>query len=571
MNESEFRLAQLHQIPVFALQKHFVDISQTHEQAETLLNVIQDVLGKEPRMLDRAIGRLSRAELNKIIDASPELLTDDDLCVLFEAYRYGVSPSFCIYQLTSIDLSRVTDIDELECRIETYFKNIDPVQDSELALAGITLNSLSPLPEQGGILEANYHYLKRLDYIDACLIAVSTYETKFGFFWINLSEGYAIVQRRSKDVLKYLRNGIERSLGTGLVELVISEELQKELPFLDPEKIQLGLFKDSDPESENFPTVKVTNSARHNRQFEKLRETYPEMPQANYGDTAVNGKRTTISVYARGVLKAYGRFTATQIRHWCFESVGQIVDALTRFHRQQAELIATLNIDDASEYSRLSCNLQKDLVKQLVSTLVAFKKLPGIGVFPLNVSPLFVAATFGDLVKVQIPFFCQDVACEVGHYFVCPTCGNRNVTIVERDGWIVDCENHPMFPLNAPLPLVGECDNLYHYSLDTTDISGTIEIFLGRKLEGIIQDLINNIGLDDCLVDFNKEFIYISGTNVVYHPNRDKAFGAQGDSLTKNIYGDNYEDVLIAHSPGSGVGRRASGHHAGSADGGGSR
>ena len=181
MKESELRLAQLHQIPVFALQKHFVDLSNTQEHAETLLDVIQGVLGKEPRILDGAIGRLSRAELKKIIDASPELLSDADIGILFEAYRYGISPSFCIYQLTSIDSSLVKDIDELERKLETYFQNIDPVTDSELTIAGLTLNSLSLLPEHGGILEANYRYLKRLDYIDANLIAISTYETKFGF------------------------------------------------------------------------------------------------------------------------------------------------------------------------------------------------------------------------------------------------------------------------------------------------------------------------------------------------------------------------------------------------------
>ena len=386
--------------------------------------------------------------------------------------------------------------------------------------------------------------------------------------WINLLAGYAIVQRRTKDVLRYLVDGIERSLGTRLVELVISDELQKEIPFLDPEKIQLGVFKDPNPNSDNFSSLKVTNSARHNRQFERLREAFPEMPQANYRDTAVGDKKTTISVYERGVLKAYGRFTTTQIRHWCFESVGQIVDVLTRFHCQQAEFVATLDLDDAREYSRLSCNLQKDLVKRLVSTLVAFKKLPGIGVFPLNVSPLFLAATFGDLVKVQIPFSCQDAACEVGHYFVCPTCGNRNLIIDNGDSWIVNCDNHPMFRLNIPLPLLGECDNQYRYSLDTSDINGKIEIFLGRKLEGIIQDVVNSIGLDVCPVDFDKDLIYISGTNVIYHPNRDKDFGAQDETLTKNVYGDNYEDVQISHSPGSGVGKRASGHHSGSADGG---
>ena len=564
MSDLELRLSQLHQIPVFALQDRFVEISLMDGNEAKLIELFHRILDKEPRKLDSAIRRLTRAQLTMLIDASPELFTDADIRALFEEYRYGTSPSFYLYQLTAVDPSRLEDLDQLKCRIKHQFDHVGADDETELSIGELNLNSLYSFPEQAGILEANYRYLQRLGYVDANQRAISTYQTLYGFFWINHVEGYAIVHGRTKQILKYVRTAIERALGICLVELVVSEQLQIELPFLDPEKIQLGIFRDPDPTSNNFSSVKVTNSSRHNKQFERLRAAYPEMPQANYADTAVGDKRTTISIYDKGLFKVFGRFTAAQIRNWCLASLRQVVTTLTRFHDKQADFIAALNLEQTDEFNRLGCNIQKDHLKHIVATTVAFKKMPGIGVYPLTGSPLQIAAIFGDLVTVQIPFPCQDVSCEEGHYFVCPICTNRHLRIVHGRDWIVHCTEHPIFPLNLHLPLKGECEKLQHYSLDSAEIESTIEIFLGRKLLGIIQDVINSSKIQDCSVDFDQEIIYISGRSYVYHQNRSKVFGRQGDTLVQNIYGGNYSNVRISDSPGTGVGTHAQGQHGGS-------
>lgn len=561
MSDQKLRLSQLHQIPVFALQGRFLELCHDQGNTEKLRDLFAVVLEIEPRKLESAIRKLTRAQLTKLIDAAPDLFTYADIRTLFEEYRYGVSPSFYVYQVTSIDSSRLEDRDQLKRRFDHQFALLGADQDAEPAIKELTLNSLDSLPELGGILEGNYRFLQRLGYIDAKQRAVSTFQTLYGFFWINGVQRYAIVHGRTREVLKYLCAAIEKALGICLVELVISKQLQKELPFLDPEKIQLGVFRDPDPDSDNFPSIKVHNSERHGRQFEDLLDTYPEMPQANYGDTSVGNKRTTISITEKGLFRVYGRFTAAQLRAWWIETLSQVVNTLSRYHSRQEDYIAALNLEQTEEFERLSCDTQKHHLMQIVMTLVAFKQMPGIGVYPLRESPLQLAASFGDLVKVQIPFPCKDVTCEEGHYFVCPTCNNRHLTIENRDDWTIKCSKHPMFPLNLELPLIGECDKLHAYSLDSKDIESMIEVFFGRKVLGIVQNAINNSGIQDCHINFDKEIIYVHGTSLVYHPNRSRAFGRHNDTVTNNIYNNNYSDVKITDSPGSGVGTHAHGQH----------
>ena len=559
MSDHELRLSHLLQIPVFALQDRILELSRSNVNASKLQELFRDVLNKEPRILKSAIRNLTRYQLTLLISADLDLITDADIITLFEAYRYGVSPSFYTYQMSAADASPFTDVDQLKCRISNQFDSFDSQNDNEVPFRQLNLMSLSPVVEGPGTVEANYRYLQQLDYIDAQQRAVSTYQTLYGFFWISFAERYVVIHARSK-LLKYLRTAIEKALGASLTEMVISEQLQNELPFLDPEKIKLGIFTDSDPMSENFQFVKVKSSTRHQKQFDMLRNAYPEMKQANYADTQVGNKRTTIAVSDKGLLRVYGRNEANQVRNWCLESVTQVVSAANFFFARQQEYINTFTLEHTDEFNRLNCDVQKHLLQNIVAALVSFKRMPGIGVFPLGVSSLQIASAFGDLVKIQIPFPCQDVNCEEGHYYVCPTCGNRNLTILNGERWTVSCSKHPLFPLELELPLQGDCEKSYSYSLEATELASTLEIFLGRKLLGIIKDVVMNNEIHDCSVDFDKEIIFISGGNYVYHPNRTKVFGLQSDTRGNNIY-NYYSDVTITESPGAGVGTHSSGQH----------
>jgi len=105
MSEPEIRLQQLQQIPVFALRQAVYQLLEDYQMEGLLHERFRTVLNRRPRNIKRAVQRLTREHLTRLIDACPEI-TDDHIRELFEEYRYGTNPLFYIYLFDTALLRR---------------------------------------------------------------------------------------------------------------------------------------------------------------------------------------------------------------------------------------------------------------------------------------------------------------------------------------------------------------------------------------------------------------------------------------------------------------------------------
>lgn len=123
----------------------------------------------------------------------------------------------------------------------------------------LALNDLGPLPRRPEVIEGNYRFQARLDYIDEDQNAVSTYQTLYGFFWLNSTEGYVIIHARNPGVLKALKHAIEEATDIHLTSLVISKQLKNALPFLLRESFRSGRLHDPDPGPDRFRWLTIAD------------------------------------------------------------------------------------------------------------------------------------------------------------------------------------------------------------------------------------------------------------------------------------------------------------------------
>ena len=158
MSDLELRTRQLQQIPVFALRRAVGELLDDPGMDSLIRVRLREVLGRRPRDLKRAIQRLTREQLTRLINACPEL-ADDEVQGLFEEYRYGVSPSFNIYLFNT---GRVPQgawqgfRPRFEAALEAFNK---PLDEGLARVRAVCLNDLTALPDRPEIMEGNYRFL----------------------------------------------------------------------------------------------------------------------------------------------------------------------------------------------------------------------------------------------------------------------------------------------------------------------------------------------------------------------------------------------------------------------------
>jgi hypothetical protein len=534
MSDSELRLAQLQQIPVFALQEVLAEFFlQSQELKEELSMRFHEVLGIRPKILESAIKKLTRDQLNRLIAACPEI-TATRIRELFEQYRYGINPSFHIYRHNGAKPTISNNLDELKARFRCEFaERIEDADEHLPTVKSLVLNSLDVVAEYPSILEGNYRFLKRLSYINEEQDAVSTYETSYGFFWINFAAGYVIIHSQKESILKAIRRSVEAATEMQLFSLQIPKELQKELTFLSPETMRVARLDSPNPNSNEFSSVTYRDENLHEKGFTNIADKYQEAPRTHYRETVEEDKQTTLVVFEKGSFTIYGKFTATQFRRWCISRMDEIMEVLTEFISDGEKYLSTLNLKQTREFRRLRSSKEKEFFLEIVKAFMLLKN-QSVGHYELSATPLEFAAAFSNLVHVQIRFSCSDDTCDEEGYLSCLTCGSRGLRIRMKNGsWNVECCHHRNTIWGFELPLVGACERLHPFAYDFDDIESRIEIFIGPKLQQLLQDVCSTY-LDDYFIDFDKETIYVSGRYFRYH--RSKIEVVPGNSPIQNVF-----------------------------------
>ena len=101
----------------------------------------------------------------KIVDSIAEF-TDSEIKELFEEYRYGQNLFFRVFRFNRGSANELHSVEPLRQRLEDAFRNIQVEDEATADTKSYKLNDLKALPGQPSIVEGNFRYLQRLDYID---------------------------------------------------------------------------------------------------------------------------------------------------------------------------------------------------------------------------------------------------------------------------------------------------------------------------------------------------------------------------------------------------------------------
>ena len=267
MNGPNLRMQLLQQIPVLAMRK-LIDV---HLDDPILGPAIRErcysVLHRNPRNFRRALQRLNREQLTALIASSLEI-SEEEINQQFEEHRYGISPSFNIYLFDPARLDR-TALTGFRERFEEALKVFNASREQGLpSIRRLALNDLGPLRDRPDVTEATYRFQSKLDYIDENEIAVSRYETLYGFFWLNASDGYAIIQARHPDVLKAMKEAIEEATRIHLAALVITKRFKNSLVFLQKEQMRSVKLHDPMPDSPSFRWLTISDDQLYAKNYQ---------------------------------------------------------------------------------------------------------------------------------------------------------------------------------------------------------------------------------------------------------------------------------------------------------------
>jgi hypothetical protein len=455
-----------------------------------------------------------------LINTCPEI---DDLEIdrLFEEYRYGANPSFSIYLFNS-NLVQRPDRLQIQTELQRAIGlSNESFQAEELPqVRNLAVDALYEIESHPDILEANYRYQKRLDFIDEQENPTSVYETQYGFFWVNTKTGYAIIQARDPGIHQALELAISEAAGIHLSNLIISKQFKSDLPFLLEGSLRSSRLHDPDPESDRFRWLAITDDDPYAKGYRTYEQSYPEVRNARYRVEIDAGKETSLSIqFDRGSLSLAGKLTATQFRSWTLLRLGEIIGVIQQYRNRPEIFVQTYDLRAAPELVRYTAS-QKDAIVGLISQLMNIKLDPGLGYRSTGSSPLEFASLLSSEVLVQYLMECQEPGCEMKGHFACGFCG-RGQFLVHRlvDGWQLECPDHRQHKWLVNIPIDGTCENGHPYRISLLDIEKNLEILPSDQLLHTIADLVN-LHLPNYAFSDQVEGFLIRGSTLFYYPNR---------------------------------------------------
>ena len=522
MNSADERTRLLQQIPVFALRQLLNETFAGEEGENTLKARLKAVLNRKPRLPRKAVMRLTRLELTQLINACPEI-EDASLVDLFERYRYGSHPSFYIY-LFDPELLKTTDPDELAEGISQVLtaeneELASETQDSLPRVRDITLNDFSKLPGAPEIFEGTYRFLSRLDYVDAEQNAISTYETLYGFFWINTSDGYVTIHARKPEVLNGVKHAIEQAGGIYLTALVISKQFKNALRFLERDRFRSSRLYEPDANAERFQRVTISDRHAYDKNYEKWENAYPEVRSTRYR-VQVGDRETTLTLRCdQGALSLAGRLQASEFRDWAIVSLREVMRVLNGLRTSPAEYVQTHRLRTVAEMLRYTV-AQRGEILALLSQVLTLKQAGGESL-QLEASPIELAISLRGLLRVQINVSCTEPDCDEESLITCPDCGGELFNLKRKDNALqLDCAATKRSHWSRILPFSIELECGHEFFLDDDSLSRQMELLPSAELLSAMAKLTNKY-LADYSFDVAKEGFFIRGSKLTYYPDKD--------------------------------------------------
>lgn len=544
MSEKQVRPWQINQIPVSELRDIIASLLSNEVENDEMLRRLSDCLDIAARTPRAAIRRLTRQQANRLILECPEI-TPERLDELYREYRYGMNPSFRVFifdrnlpNTLKLDAARLTKL------FTDYFEQLVDDTESWPTVRRLQLNGdVEHLDEKPDAMEGTYRFSQLLEYIMEDDDPEATYETKYGYFWINRSLGYVAIHGSNEKVVKTIRLAFETVTDIGLVGLLISKQFRSRLSFINRASISRTSLFGPDPSSGLPQSLIVRDPNLPSKGLEDYEKQFSGKRDETSRTDVDDNTDSPLVVKQNGTFRLKGKVPSKGFRAWCLRSLEEVMEVWEEFGESAESVLIAIDVDSAPEYKKLRYRKKKEYFRELVDAVYRAKYSIGEISPRLSISPLELAKVFKGDMQIRAPYSCANLTCDESGYHKCD-CGTELYSVRNGDEWRVMCANPDHRSRAVKLPLVGKCDQWHLYSLDQVDIEDTVEVRFGSGFKELIQEFVNK-RVPRFSIDFRLEDFYITGQTLVYQRLSTQEAADGGNTYIQNQTNINRDQNII--------------------------
>jgi hypothetical protein len=416
----------------------------------------------------KALAKLSKAELRRIIEMSPAI-TEETIINFYNEYRYGRKPGYILYWANGF-IGKTIDTIALKMQLsqlleqkryndDARFKDLKCVAVEEWTEIGST------------VIEVGLSYLKKYSYINADNSFDYIHELMDCFAWISVDKGFVALYNMPPTIESIIKKTILSLYGVRLLGLSLDNDTLNAI-FDSSKRKKISLTHHM--EDSNKPQKATFSDARFAEKQDAV--------LADYGDYGIDSSLYDIEIDEetiatlgvnsnKGKLYINKNLRTTQFRKWSVSNISTIIEYFSKiFSTDGAEKFQHVQLFTGSEWGRLSAGKKEVLSSIAVAILMCKEK--GVNQYPIEIPAPSVKSAFPKDTSSCFLAFCDQ--CNETIIPECPDCQGKFFEVANANFLCDSCKR-------SLSHVKCECGNFI--STDDTDAIMSVALnddFLGK-------------------------------------------------------------------------------------------
>ena len=275
-----------------------------------------------PQNVKKAIFRLPRYQLIKIIELAGKNITNEDIDASYEQYRYGLKPGFTLFSINQ-KCKRVSESSAYNT-IRDHLCSI-PYADEE-NIKSITAKAHSKISET--VTEFSFFYLNKHSYLTDKEEPAFVYEYEECFAWIDTENSFLAIKNAPEKVLTVLKRAFSSAYDTQISNIKITKKLI--LDIFGDDKIKRGSYIKLNASQDEAEKITISDSHFSEKQVVQESISGHDMTGTFLNETVGDNDNNTLGINCnRGRIYLTSNVSATVFREWSVKRISSIISYLS--------------------------------------------------------------------------------------------------------------------------------------------------------------------------------------------------------------------------------------------------
>lgn len=434
-------------------------------QLATWVDNVTNTSTKDAR---KAITRLSRYQLIKIIELAGSAITNEDIDEAYEQYRYGLKPGFTLFNIQS---SKKIGVAAAYAAINSYLSGLH--YGEGVNIKAITVKSHSSI--DSSVIEFAFYYHIKHSYLSEAEEPSFIYEYKECFAWIDRNNGFLVIQNAPDKVTTVLKNAFVTAYSASITNIKLTRKLINEI--FGNEKIKKGTF--INPNASDTQAEKITLADSRFAEKQAIQQTVSgyDMTGTYLNQTVGENQPNTLGINCnKGRLYLTSNVSATVFREWSIEKIKSIITYLrSKANYENFDMFQAKNLTDLPVWNSYNVPQKKLIEQMLYAVYVAYLN---------HQDSADVLCSVGDLRTTMKSYFYEKLSA------VCDLCDEPFIPHCDCGGTLKVSKNGSLRCLECDQEVdAAHCDEGHRVIINGID---TVVLFPSASLLGDIKETLKN-------------------------------------------------------------------------------